>query len=126
VKRFAILAGLIVLAGCASDNSNAPSVDTGQVIGEVSDPRNRARAHTELGAAYFERGSMAVALEELRVATSADPNYAPAHGLLGLVYMELKENALAETSFERALRLSPNDPDINHNYGWFMCNTKRE
>ena len=29
-------------------------------------------------------------------------------------------------SFERALRLSPNDPDINHNYGWFLCNTSRE
>jgi type IV pilus assembly protein PilF len=46
--------------------------------------------------------------------------------MLGLVYMELRENRLAEESFEQALRLSPNDPDINHNYGWFLCNTGRE
>ena len=79
-----------------------------------------------LAAAYYERGSMAIALEELRIATASDSNYAPAHSMLGLVYMELKENQLAEQSFERALRLSPNDPDINHNFGWFMCNTSRE
>jgi type IV pilus assembly protein PilF len=46
--------------------------------------------------------------------------------MFGLVYMELKENARAEASFERALRLSPNDSDINHNYGWFLCQTGRE
>jgi len=29
-------------------------------------------------------------------------------------------------NFERALRISPNDADINHNYGWFLCQTGRE
>ena len=125
MRRGAIFAGLLALAGCASQ-SDGPSVETGTIVGEVSDPRNRARAHTDLAAAYFERGSMAVALEELRIAAAADSSYAPAHSMFGLVYMELKENQLAETSFERALRLSPNDPDINHNFGWFLCNTSRE
>ena len=125
MRRAAILCGLLALAGCATE-SVAPSVETGTIVGEVGDPRNRARVHTELAAAYFARGSMAVALEELRVATTADSSYAPAHSMRGLVYMELKENQLAESSFERALSLSPNDPDINHNYGWFLCNTGRE
>jgi type IV pilus assembly protein PilF len=125
VKIATVIMGLIALAGCASQ-SEGPTVDTGTIVGEVSEPRNRARAHTDLAAAYFERGSMAVALEELRTATAADANYAPAHSMFGVVYMELKENQLAETSFERALRLSPNDPDINHNFGWFLCNTSRE
>jgi type IV pilus assembly protein PilF len=116
---------LLLLAGCATQ-SNAPTVETGTIVGEMGDPRNRARAHTDLAAAYYERGSMAIALEELRIATAADANYPPAHSMLGLVYMELRENQLAEASFERALRLSPSDPDINHNYGWFLCNTNRE
>src|SRR5260221_10534407 len=123
MRRVALL--LLLLAGCASQ-SDAPTVETGQIVGEVGDPRNRARVHTDLAAAYYERGSMAIALEELRVATAADANYPPAHSMLGLVYMELRENQLAEASFERALRLSPSDPDINHNYGWFPCNTSRE
>jgi type IV pilus assembly protein PilF len=118
------------LAGCAqappSSATQANSVETGTVTGEVGDPRNRARIHTELGSAYFERGSMGVALEELHIAIAADPNYAVAYSVLGLVHMELRENAVAQQQFEHALRLSPNDPDINNNYGWFLCHTGRE
>jgi type IV pilus assembly protein PilF len=40
--------------------------------------------------------------------------------------MQMKENGRAEESFERALRIAPNDADINHNYGWFLCQTGRE
>jgi type IV pilus assembly protein PilF len=32
---------------------------------------------------------------------------------------------LAQESFERALRLAPTDPDTQHNYAWFLCQTKR-
>ena len=102
-----------------------PGADTRTQIGEVSEPRNRARIHTELAAAYFERGNMAVALEELRVAAGADSTYAPAYSLFGLVYMELRERDLAAKNFERALSLAPNDGEINHNYGLFLCQTER-
>ena len=125
--RTAIAALLALLAAaCAAPAPEAPTVDGGPIIAEVGDARNRARAHTELAAAYYGRGNMGVALEELRIATAADGSYAPAHGMFGLVYMELRENQLAEQSFARALKLAPNDADINHNYGWFLCQTKRE
>ena len=118
------------LTGCAqnpmSSGTQADTVETGTLTGEVGDPRNRARVHTELASAYFERGNMGVALEELRIAISADPNYAPAYSVLGLVHMDLRENAVAQQHFERGLRLAPNDPDLNNNYGWFLCQTGRE
>jgi type IV pilus assembly protein PilF len=116
------------LAGCqtSSTTANEPIPDSGSLKGEATEPRNRAKIHTELGAAYFERGNMAVALEHLRTATTADPNYALAYSMLGLVYADLKENKLAQSNFERALSLSPNDPDINHNFGGFLCRTGRE
>ena len=130
MKAWLAIAALAwLLAGCAgqgSSSSDAPSMETGTIVGEAGDPRNRARIHTELASLYYSRGSMGVALEELRAAADSDQNYAPTHGMFGLVYMELRENKLAEQSFERALRLSPNDPDINHNYGWFLCQTGRE
>jgi type IV pilus assembly protein PilF len=115
---------LLLLAGCAAHDD--PPHDTGTIIGEVGDPRNRAKLHTELASLYYSNGNLGVALEELRTAASADSSYAPAHGMFGLVYMQMRENDRAEASFERALRLSPNDADINHNYGWFLCHTGRE
>jgi type IV pilus assembly protein PilF len=118
-----VLAGLL---GCAGRQNEGPSSDTGTIVGEVGDPRNRARVHTDLAGMYYERGNMGIALEELRRATSADAKYAPAYSLFGRVYMDLKENRLADENFQRALQLSPNDPEINHSYGWFLCQTGQE
>ena len=133
LKSTFLVAAIVVcgaLASCAQNPSSsatrADTVDTGTVSGEVGDPRNRARIHTELASAYFERGNVGVALEELRTAIAADPNYAPAYSVLGLVHMDLHENDVAQRHFERALALSPNDPDINNNYGWFLCQTGHE
>jgi type IV pilus assembly protein PilF len=122
LKRLALL---LVLGGCASPGLD-PSYESTPTIGEVGEPRNRAKLHTDLASLYYSAGNYGVALEELRRAQTADSSYATTHGMFGLVYMELKENARAEASFERALRLSPNDSDINHNYGWFLCQTGRE
>jgi len=115
---------LALIAGCAATPD--PAQESGSIIGEVGEPRNRARLHTELASLYYSAGNFGVALEELRTAAAADSSYAPIHGMFGLVYMQLKETNRAEESFERALRLSPNDADINHNYGWFLCQTGRE
>jgi type IV pilus assembly protein PilF len=126
MKKITITITLLLLAACAAGPAReGPGADTRTIIGEVGEPRNRARIHTDLAAAYFERGNMAVALEELRLATGADPSYAPAYSLLGLVYMELRERELAGKNFERALGLAPNDAEINHNYGLFLCQTER-
>ena len=131
-----IAAAAALLAGCAGSRGPSESMametaassapDSGAIIGDVSPPRERARVHTELAAAYYERGSMGVALEELRIALAADSSYASAYNILGLVHMDLKEYPEAQQSFERGLQIAPNDPDINHNYGWFLCQTGRE
>jgi len=135
IRRTLVAMFAVSLGGCASSpdfggrNFNSvsePTVDTGAIISEVGPPRERARIHTELAVAYFERGNMGVALEELRIALAADPGYAPAYNVLGLVHMDLKEMDLARNNFEHALQISPNDADLNHNYGWFLCQTGRE
>lgn len=128
--RYATLGALVLAAaGCDSlppRDVAGPVAESVSMTGEVGDARNRARLRAELAALYYGRGSMAIALEELRAAAAADPSYALTYSLFGLVYMELRENPLAQSNFERALRLSPTDPDINHNYGLFLCQTGRE
>ncbi len=94
--------------------------------GQTTDPTTRAKIHTELASLYFQEGNMAVALEELRIAQSADPRYAPAYSVRGLVHAYLRENDLAEAQFRRALELTPNDAQVNNNYGWFLCQIGKE
>jgi type IV pilus assembly protein PilF len=120
MNRILLLILSAVLAGCVSA---PPKSATGEPRNSAE---NRARIHTELGAAYYGIGQMAVAVEELKEAIGADPNYAPAHSQLGLVYMILNEDKLAQQSFERALKLDPNDSSANNNYGMFLCQRKRE
>jgi type IV pilus assembly protein PilF len=91
-----------------------------------SDPRNRAKIHTELGAAYFQAGNPAVALEHLATALNVDSSFHQAYSVRGLVYGSLKENDKAESDFQRALSIAPNDPEVNNNYGWFLCNSGKE
>jgi len=109
-----VLAGAVVLFGCAGGplSGDLPGqTDSGAIIGEVASSRERARIHTELAGAYFQRGNLGVALAEARTAAAADSGYAPAYNVLGLVYSDLREKDLAEEAFERSLRLNPNDPD---------------
>jgi len=92
----------------------------------TGDPRKRAKIHTELGAMYFQNGNMAVALEELRIALEADSSYVAAYSVRGLVHAYLREFAKADEDFGRAMRLAPNDPEVNNNYGWYLCETGKE
>src|SRR6185503_7854040 len=88
---------------------------------QLSDPRRRAEVHTNLAAEYYARGSFAIALNETRAAIKDDPSYAPAYNMQALVYMEVREDKNARDAFEKALALTPNDPDVMNNYGWFLC-----
>lgn len=127
MRRLSCLALAAALVGCATPPPPPElTVDTGTHVSEVGEPRNRAKLHTELASAYYSSRNMAVALEELRIAQAADPTYPPMHSMFGLVYMELHENQLAEQSFQSGLRVAPQDPDLNHNYGWFLCQNGRE
>ena len=120
------------LVACASqetqrvERTQPTDPNYGPILGDVKDARTRAKAHTDLAAAYYELGNMGVALEEVRIALAADPNYAPAYNVQGLVNMDLKDNGAADASFQRGLKIAPQDPDLNHNYGWFLCQTGRE
>lgn len=106
------------------DSSGAEQAVSAQV--PENEVQQRAKVHTELGALYLMDGRPAVALEEARIALSVDSSYAPAYNLLGLTHMTLGESRLAEENFEKALSLARGDPEINNNYGWFLCQTGRE
>ncbi len=126
MKKIGFLLAMLVLSGCAQNPGNQAAPATQQTsTANSSDETNRARIHTELAADYFTRTQYSVALEELREALSSDNRYAPAYNMMGLVYMELKEDKPAESNFLRAIALAPGESETHNNYGWFLCTRNR-
>ncbi len=130
--RGALLAGLLVAVSClapsaawAQKSEQSPPSES-LTPAQPKDITTRAKAHTELGSLYFQNGNLIVALEELTIAVSINPNYAQAYSTRGLVLYHVNELASAEKDFSRALSLDGKDPEINNNYGWFLCQTGRE
>lgn len=118
----------VLLSGCVGVNA-PPSSPVERPVSEqsaVGNAQQRAKVHTELGSHYLAEGRFGVAIEEAKIALESDAGYAPAYNLLGLVYGYIREKALAEENFQQALRLAPGDPEINNNYGWFICQMGRE
>src|SRR6218665_3555390 len=94
----AVLAALAMvcvaaLAGCASRSSSqgvVSNADAGLITpsdqpenklppSDEPENRRRARLRLELAANYFETGQAAVALDEIKQALAADPEYADAY-----------------------------------------------
>jgi len=120
---------LSVLAGCAAPGGDGSQTGTrADIVTESDEPeqRRRARIRLELAVGYFEQGQTTVALDELKRALSADPNFAAAYNLRGLIYMRLNDFGLADESFRRAIALNPNEPNTQHNYGWLLCQQNRQ
>ena len=117
----------VTLVGCASKIGGASSSGQSEILTESDEPetRKRARIRLELAVGYFEQGQTTVALDELKQSLVADPNFAEAHNLRGLIYMRLNDPRLAEESFRRALTISPRDPNVLHNFGWMLCQQAR-
>jgi type IV pilus assembly protein PilF len=113
-------------AGCKTTTTTVAGVEVPVPAKTEADPRKRAEIRTDLASSYYREGRLAVALDEAKRAVQIDSSYAPAHGLLGLVYMDIGDRAEAEASFGRAMRLEPDNSNILNNYGWFLCQSGRE
>lgn len=67
----------------------------------------RAEAHYTLGVIYWQQGDLDRALDRLRAAAAADPEYADAHYSLGAVLAARREWPGAAESLRRAIALRP-------------------
>jgi type IV pilus assembly protein PilF len=126
--RLVVLVGLalsVLASGCAVPQAGpADSADL-RTASDQTDADRRASTRLELASAYFSRGQITTALDEVKLALAARPDLPEALNLRGLIYAAMGETTLADESFRRALTVAPRNADTMHNYGWFLCQQGR-
>jgi len=131
IDRLALAPLLLVVAGvlcaCAVEPTASTEGDGRERItaSDQSEADRRARVRLELATAYFGRGQLETALDQVKLALASKPDSAEAYNLRGLIYASLNDNRLADESFRRALQINPREADAMHNYGWFLCQRQR-
>jgi type IV pilus assembly protein PilF len=104
---------------------NVACVNQQQTIKDNETAKTRARAHTDLGAMYYQQKQLEIALEEFNEAARIDPSFGLAYNGLGLVHAALGQDAIADANFKKAIHIEPNNSESHNNYGAFLCGKNR-
>ena len=109
----------------SSSSGNTRSLRGGQqditTASDESDVRRRARIRLELASAYFSRGDLRTALDEVKQVLNIDGDFSDALELRALIYDALNEPGLADESFKKAIQADPRNGSVLHNHGWYLC-----
>jgi type IV pilus assembly protein PilF len=116
VKRAATIVaiGLVALGGCASNNN----VTTPQ-------PEKAAEINLELGIEHLRKGNLQQAKDKIDRALEQNPRFGRAHLVAGMLYNRLGDESKAESHFERAISLEPQNPEFKNNYAVYLCQQKK-
>lgn len=127
VLRLLIGAMLALLLGACAGGGAARGGDMADLktASDQTKVEKRASIRLQLAVGYFQDGKLEVALDEVKQAIAINPEFADAYGVRALIYQQMGEIRLADESYQRAMRLSPNNPELSNNYGGFLCQNGR-
>ncbi len=80
-----------------------------------------AESNVRLGVGYLQQGKVEAALEKIKKALKAVPDYPDAHSSIALVYQQLGEDEKAKEHYETALELQPDNALTHNNYATLLC-----
>lgn len=124
--RVLIFSLMLPLAGCVTTRTDSSPLGANMPQSNRTDQASdAARIHTELGQRYMANGDLQTALEKLTKALQFDPNYAPAHTVIAVLYERINKPAEAEQHYRKAVALEPTKGAPNNNLGVFLCSTGR-
>lgn len=106
----------VCLSACVTD---------GPPRSEDYDPIEASRINTQLGMNYMRKGYDALAQEKLERAIEQDDKNGVAFAALGFLSSRLGEPAQADRYYKRAMSLAGENPDIQNNYGSYLCGQQR-
>lgn len=90
-----------------------------------SNLRDAAKMNVQLASGYIQRGQLEIAKEKLTKAIEQDPEFVPAFTTMALLMEMIDEPTEAENYYLDALDLDPRNPDLQNNYGQFLCKQKK-
>jgi type IV pilus assembly protein PilF len=121
LDRIAMAGLLLALAGCVTTGGDGNTLGKIPHTSKSQEAQDAARIHTELGRQYMAKGDLETALSKLNKALQFDPNYAPAHTVIAVLYERINKLPEAELHFRRAAELEPSKGGPNNNLGQFLC-----
>ncbi|MBW2703720.1 MAG: tetratricopeptide repeat protein [Deltaproteobacteria bacterium] len=95
------------------------------VTGPSQKDIKQAEIRYDLGVGELHGGQFRQALRSFMAAVKVHPDFALAHNGLGLAYMVMGQNQLAETHLKRALELKPDLSEVLNNLARLYMNQKR-
>jgi type IV pilus assembly protein PilF len=114
-------AALLALLSACAGGQGAGGAHELKTASDQTALEKRASIRVQLAVDYYQAGKYEIALDEVKKAIAADPDYADAYGFRALIYTAMGETALADDNYRHALRLAPRNPDLSNNYGLFLC-----
>lgn len=102
---------LVALAGCVS---------SGTTLGKP-EPERAAEINLQLGVDYLRKGNLAQAKEKIDRSIEQNPRSSNAQMAAGMLYERLGESSKAESHFAKGLALDPKNPEVQNNYGAYLC-----
>lgn len=80
-----------------------------------------ARINAQLAVAYLKQNDVVAARDKIEKALAENSHDSGVQSAAGLVYMRLQEPDKADRHYSEALRLAPNDAEMQNNYAVFLC-----
>ncbi|MDF1583163.1 MAG: hypothetical protein RQ733_09010 [Methyloprofundus sp.] len=117
------LSGLSVACSTTNDQNGYTQPDK---VAVERPAKERAQTLTELGLLYYQLEKYIYALEYLEESLILDANNAKTYQIIGLINMRQNLPDQAQISFDKALKIEPDNFDILTNYAVFLYGQERE
>ncbi len=91
----------------------------------VQDLDRASKLNAQLGLAYLMKGRNEQALAKLKKAIKQNPDNGKAYLYVAELYRRIDERERADSYFQQALDVAPDDSSISNNYGAFLCADKK-
>ena len=116
IKAISVACITLSLIACETTTSlQTTKIKTEANLGEA------AELNTQLAIGYIERKEYKIARDKLEKSIEQNPDYLPAYKTLAYLYALLGLSEKAEETYQEAIDLKPDDPDLANSYGAFLC-----